>query len=235
MLPPYMGKSAGLAKRMCPAEMAESGAGNPVSLTVSAPAAISHAAPEAIWPSWCFITHNRTAKKPVRRPFRAPGSNTRTRTMFAVIRTGGKQYRVAAEDVIKVDKVKGEPGEIVQFGEVLVVGGDNVDARRARPLPAPRSPPRCWSRAAAPRSSPSRSAAARIRAASAATGRNSRWCGDRDPDRRGEADQDRASAAKPQSARPERKPSRRSQGRKAGMSRGYAPAGNAGQRPRSSG
>src|SRR5215470_7874195 len=44
--------------------------------------------------------------------------------MFAVIRTGGKQYRVAAEDVIKVDKVKGDPGEIVQFGEVLVVGGD---------------------------------------------------------------------------------------------------------------
>ena len=46
--------------------------------------------------------------------------------MFAVIKTGGKQYRVAAEDVIKVEKVKGEPGEIVQFGEVLVVGGDNV-------------------------------------------------------------------------------------------------------------
>ena len=46
--------------------------------------------------------------------------------MFAVFRTGGKQYRVAAEDVIKVGKVKGEPGEIVEFGEVLVVGGDNL-------------------------------------------------------------------------------------------------------------
>jgi large subunit ribosomal protein L21 len=46
--------------------------------------------------------------------------------MFAVIRTGGKQYRVAAEDVLKVEKVKGDPGELVQFGEVLVVGGDNV-------------------------------------------------------------------------------------------------------------
>ena len=46
--------------------------------------------------------------------------------MFAVIKTGGKQYRVAAEDVIKVEKVKGEPGEIVEFGEVLVVGGDDV-------------------------------------------------------------------------------------------------------------
>ena len=46
--------------------------------------------------------------------------------MFAVIRTGGKQYRVAAEDVIKVDKVKADPGEIVEFHEVLVVGGDSI-------------------------------------------------------------------------------------------------------------
>ena len=44
--------------------------------------------------------------------------------MFAVIRTGGKQYRVAADDVIRVDRVNGNPGEIVEFGEVLVVGGD---------------------------------------------------------------------------------------------------------------
>jgi large subunit ribosomal protein L21 len=46
--------------------------------------------------------------------------------MFAVFKTGGKQYRVAAEDVLKIDKVKGEPGEIVEFGEVLIVGGDAV-------------------------------------------------------------------------------------------------------------
>ena len=45
--------------------------------------------------------------------------------MFAVIKTGGKQYRVAAGDKLKVEKIKGEPGEIVQFGEVLVVGGDS--------------------------------------------------------------------------------------------------------------
>ncbi len=44
--------------------------------------------------------------------------------MFAVIKTGGKQYRVAAEDVIRVDRLNGQPGEIVEFGEVLVVGGD---------------------------------------------------------------------------------------------------------------
>jgi large subunit ribosomal protein L21 len=64
-------------------------------------------------------------KKPVRTLVRAPGSNTEKK-MFAVFKTGGKQYRVAAEDVLKVDKVKGEPGEIVEFGEVLVVSGDSV-------------------------------------------------------------------------------------------------------------
>ena len=46
--------------------------------------------------------------------------------MFAVFKTGGKQYRVAADDVLQVDKVKGEPGQIVAFGEVLVVGGEAV-------------------------------------------------------------------------------------------------------------
>jgi large subunit ribosomal protein L21 len=46
--------------------------------------------------------------------------------MFAVFKTGGKQYRVAAEDVLKVDKIEGEAGEIVEFGEVLAVGGESV-------------------------------------------------------------------------------------------------------------
>ena len=44
--------------------------------------------------------------------------------MFAVIKAGGKQYRVAAEDIIRIDRVSGQPGEIVEFGEVLVLGGD---------------------------------------------------------------------------------------------------------------
>ena len=46
--------------------------------------------------------------------------------MFAVIKTGGKQYRVAEKDVITVDKITGAPGDLVEFAEVLVVGGDNV-------------------------------------------------------------------------------------------------------------
>jgi len=44
--------------------------------------------------------------------------------MFAVIRTGGKQYNVAVEDVIKIERIDGEPGSVVEFAEVLVVGGD---------------------------------------------------------------------------------------------------------------
>src|SRR6202142_3194450 len=44
--------------------------------------------------------------------------------MFAVIKAGGKQYRVAAEDVIRIDRLEAEPGQVVEFGEVLVLGGD---------------------------------------------------------------------------------------------------------------
>ena len=46
--------------------------------------------------------------------------------MFAVIKTGGKQYRVAPEDVITVEKLGGQPGETIEFAEVLMLGGDNV-------------------------------------------------------------------------------------------------------------
>ena len=42
--------------------------------------------------------------------------------MFAVIKTGGKQYRVAANDLLKVEKVTGNAGDIVEFNEVLMVG-----------------------------------------------------------------------------------------------------------------
>jgi large subunit ribosomal protein L21 len=46
------------------------------------------------------------------------------KTMFAVIKTGGKQYRVALEDKLQVARVAGNPGDVVEFGEVLVVGGE---------------------------------------------------------------------------------------------------------------
>ena len=45
--------------------------------------------------------------------------------MFAVIKTGGKQYRVAAEDIITVAKIEAEPGAAVTFDQVLMFTNDN--------------------------------------------------------------------------------------------------------------
>ena len=44
--------------------------------------------------------------------------------MFAVIKTGGKQYRVSAGDEFAVEKLAGEAGETIEFNEVLMLGGD---------------------------------------------------------------------------------------------------------------
>jgi len=44
--------------------------------------------------------------------------------MFAVIKTGGKQYTVAAGDRLKVEKLEAEAGSTITFDEVLVVGGE---------------------------------------------------------------------------------------------------------------
>ncbi len=46
---------------------------------------------------------------------------------FAVIKTGGKQYKVAANDILKVEKLDAQPGDVVTFDQVLMVGnGDDV-------------------------------------------------------------------------------------------------------------
>jgi len=45
--------------------------------------------------------------------------------MFAVIRTGGRQYRVVPDDVLEIGKIAGDVGTIVQLGEVLLVGGES--------------------------------------------------------------------------------------------------------------
>jgi large subunit ribosomal protein L21 len=44
--------------------------------------------------------------------------------MFAVIKTGGRQFRVAPDDVLEIGKIAGDVGTIVQLNEVLMVGGD---------------------------------------------------------------------------------------------------------------
>lgn len=46
--------------------------------------------------------------------------------MYAVIKTGGKQYKVAEGDFLKVEKLEGLVGDTVEFGEVLMVGGESI-------------------------------------------------------------------------------------------------------------
>ncbi len=47
--------------------------------------------------------------------------------MFAVIKTGGKQYRVSADDELTIEKLSAEPGDLIQFDHVLMIGeGDAV-------------------------------------------------------------------------------------------------------------
>ena len=55
--------------------------------------------------------------------------------MFAVIRTGGKQYKVASGDVIAVEKLAGDPGATVELAEVLMVG-DGAAISTGTPLVA---------------------------------------------------------------------------------------------------
>ena len=46
--------------------------------------------------------------------------------MYAVIKTGGKQYRVAPQDIIEIEKLPGDLGAHVEFAEVLMVGGEGT-------------------------------------------------------------------------------------------------------------
>ena len=45
---------------------------------------------------------------------------------YAVIRTGGKQYRVSAGDTVRIEKLPGDIGSSITFGEVLLLGGDSL-------------------------------------------------------------------------------------------------------------
>ena len=46
--------------------------------------------------------------------------------MFAVIKTGGKQYKVQSGDVLRVEKLIADAGETIQFNEILMIGGDET-------------------------------------------------------------------------------------------------------------
>ncbi len=53
--------------------------------------------------------------------------------MYAIVETGGKQYRVKPGDTIAVERVAGEPGEVLDLGRVLLVAGDGDAARVGSP------------------------------------------------------------------------------------------------------
>ncbi|GAK44331.1 50S ribosomal protein L21 [Tepidicaulis marinus] len=54
--------------------------------------------------------------------------------MFAVIKTGGKQYKVAKDDVITVEKLAAEAGSTVELDEVLMLGGEGAQTKIGAPL-----------------------------------------------------------------------------------------------------
>lgn len=57
----------------------------------------------------------------------AEDSETKDYIMFAVIKTGGKQYKVAVNDVITIERLEGEAGDIIAFDQVLMLGGDKPE------------------------------------------------------------------------------------------------------------
>ena len=69
-------------------------------------------------------------------PDRKAGTGYLDNIMFAVIKTGGKQYRVAPADTITVDRLDGEAGDSVSFDEVMVVGADGAAPSIGAPLVA---------------------------------------------------------------------------------------------------
>lgn len=54
--------------------------------------------------------------------------------MYAIIKTGGKQYRVAPGDVLRVERLPGERGDEVQLDQVLMVTDDGGEVRLGAPL-----------------------------------------------------------------------------------------------------
>ena len=53
--------------------------------------------------------------------------------MHAIIRTGGRQYRVEEGDILDVERITGNPGDMLSFDDVLLVGGEEGDTRVGTP------------------------------------------------------------------------------------------------------
>jgi len=54
--------------------------------------------------------------------------------MFAVIQTGGKQYKVAKNSVIKIEKIEGAPGAKIEFNQILMIGEDSKTSVIGTPI-----------------------------------------------------------------------------------------------------
>ena len=83
------------------------------------------------------MTDTGSGTEPEQRPApaQAHSRSGSDQTAYAVIETGGKQYRVAVGDTLSVEKLSVEPGSDITFDRVLMVGGDG-SARVGRPLVA---------------------------------------------------------------------------------------------------
>ena len=54
--------------------------------------------------------------------------------MFAIVKTGGKQYRVTKDDILRVEKLAGEPGDMLELGDVLMMGEEGQAPTIGQPL-----------------------------------------------------------------------------------------------------
>ena len=54
--------------------------------------------------------------------------------MYAIVKTGGKQYKVAPGDIIKLEKLPGEAGQPIEFDEILMVSDDNNQIKMGKPF-----------------------------------------------------------------------------------------------------
>lgn len=71
----------------------------------------------------CTTGHAHDISVP-HQPITGSASDHQGQAMFAVIRTGGKQYRVSENSSVQVERLSGDPGDVVTFDQVLMVGGD---------------------------------------------------------------------------------------------------------------
>ena len=54
--------------------------------------------------------------------------------MYAVIKTGGKQYRVAKNELLEIERLQGDNGSTIEFGEVLMLGGEGTEITIGAPF-----------------------------------------------------------------------------------------------------